>query len=194
MADSSGNGPERPTQNRLASANTPMAKTALLVVVALIIGIVMINIVGGGGGSTAKTSPTTTPAITSGSTTTTSSTKGTTGGNSTTTTTKKQSTVVPPKSLKLIVVNSGAPKGSGGNVLNALKARGYTSSANTTVAVTWKETGLTVHCKAGLDTERTALVKALAGIPKYTAKAAAYKTEPGVPSADHCYVAIGAVS
>jgi hypothetical protein len=191
MADSSGNGPERSTQNRLASANTPMAKTALLVVVALILGIVMINIVGGGG-STAKTAATTTLPATSSTTRT--STKGTTAGSTTTTTRKKGATVIAPKSLKVIVVNSGAPKGSGGNVLTELKGRGYTSSANTTVAVTWKSAGLTVHCKPGLDTERTALVKALAGIPKYTAKVATYTTEPGVPSADHCYVAIGAVS
>ena len=193
MSESNGgNGPRRPSQSRLAaSANTPMAKTVALVVLALIIGIVMINIVGDGG-STAKTAATTTTPTTSGTTNTTQTTTAT-KHNSTTTTVKKTNAVVPPAQLKLIVVNSGAPKGSGGNVSTALKSRGYTNQTPT-AAVTWSQSGLTVHCQPGFDTERTALVNALAGIPNYTAKVAAFKTEPGVPSDMQCYVAIGAAT
>jgi hypothetical protein len=193
MSESSGgaNGPQRPSQSRLAaSANTPMAKTVALVVLALIIGIVMINIVGDGG-STAKTAATTTTPPTTSAATNTTQTTTATKHNSTTTTVKKSNTTVPAAQLSLIVVNSGAPAGSGGNVSTALKGRGYTNQTPT-VKVTWSQSGLTVHCKPGLETERTALVNALTGIPNYTAKTAAFKTEPGVPSTVQCYVAIGA--
>jgi hypothetical protein len=191
MAESSGNGPQRPGQARLADSY--MAKTVALVVVALIVGIVLINIVDDGG-STAKTSSNTTPTTTSTGTTPTSTKTPTTSKRATTTTTKKSTALLTPASIQLLVVNSGAPKGSGSNILNALKARGYTNSHNDTVKVTWSEAGLTVHCKPGLERERTAIVAALAGIPKYKASAAAFKTEPGVRSTDKCYVAIGAAA
>ncbi len=190
MSESSGNGPQRPGQSRLAAgANTPMAKTVALVVVALIIGIVMINIVGDGGSTAKTTSKTTASTAPNGTTPTTSSTTRTTAPK--TTTTKKAGSVVPPASLKLIVVNSGAPAGSGGNVKAALTRLGYTSQAPT-IKVSWSEKGLTVHCKPGLESERSALVKALAGVPNYTAAAATWKAQPGIPAAEQCYVAIGA--
>ena len=195
MSESNGgNGPRRPSQSRLAaSANTPMAKTVALVVLALIIGIVMINIVGDGG-STAKVAATTTSPTTSATTNTNSTpTTTTTKHNSTTTTAKKTNTTVPASQLKLIVVNSGAPAGSGGNVSTALHGRGYTNQTPT-VKVTWTQSGLTVHCQPGFDAERTARVDALTGIPNYTAKVGAFKTEPGVPSDMQCYVAIGAAT
>jgi hypothetical protein len=187
MADTGGNGPQRPSQNRLAAgANNPMAKTIALVVLAVIVGIVLINIVGDDG-STAKTSSSTTTIATSSSSTPTTST-GT--NKSTTTTTKKSSAIVPPSQLPLIVVNAGGPNGSAGNVSSALKTHGYTHQ-ETATSVTWKQTGLIVRCKPGFERERTALINALS-VPNYHAKAAVWKVQPGIPATVDCYVSIGA--
>src|SRR3954454_4791768 len=193
MADTGGNGPPRPPANRSAAgANTPMAKTIALVGLALIIGIVMINIVGDDGDTVKTVAPSTTVAPTKSSSTTLATT-ATTGGNATTTTAKASGAVIPPASLRLIVVNSGAPTGSGGNVSNALKTHGYHNQA-ATKAVTWKLKGLNVFCKPGLEKERSALVAALVGIPNYTAKAAAWKLQAGIPADMQCYVSIGAAA
>src|SRR3954451_5166457 len=126
MADTGGGGkgPQRPKQNRItAGANTPMAKTIALVVLALIIGIVMINIVGDDGGTAKTVSPTTTTAPSTNSTTGTTAPPGT---NKSTTTTVKKTAIVPPSQLPLIVVNAGGPNHSAANVSSALRTRGYT--------------------------------------------------------------------
>ena len=191
MAESSGNGGQRPGQGRLAAgANTPMAKTLALVVVALIVGIVLINIVGNGGSTSKTLKPTTTT-----SSSTTQPGGSTTTARGATTTTKSSTALVTPSKLQLIVVNSGAPTGSGGPISNALRARGYTKQT-TTKKVTWKESGLTVHCKPGLERERDAIVAVLnaARIPHYPASAHTWKSEPGIASTEQCYVAIGAVA
>src|SRR5262249_52035301 len=159
-------------------------------VLAVIIGIVMINIVGDDG-STAKASGSTTTV--GASTSTAPSTTASTGGNKTTTTTAHTRAVIPPKSLRIIVVNSGAPSASGGPVSDALRTHGYTNQV-TTKKVTFKQPGLTVFCKPGLEREAAALVKALPGIPHYPAKSAAWKQQPGIPADVNCYVAIGAVA
>src|SRR5262245_40976453 len=89
-----GGGPQRPGQSRLAQgANTPMAKTVALVVVAFIVGIVMVNIVGDDGG-TAKTTKTTASTTPSSNSTTPSSTETTGGGKGTTTTVKASNTAI----------------------------------------------------------------------------------------------------
>lgn len=191
MAESGGNGGQRSGQSRFAAgANNPMAKTVALVVVALIVGIVLINIVGNGG-STAKTTADTTPTTTPGSTAV--STTPSTGHGATTTTKKPSAALVPPSQLQLIVVNSGAPAGSGGRISDTLRSRGYTKQT-TTKKVTWTSAGLTVHCQPGLERERAALVTALAGVPNYPAKAGSWSVQPGISSIEQCYVAIGKVA
>jgi hypothetical protein len=189
MADSSGNDPQRPGQHRLASgANTPMAKTIALVVVALVIGVVMINIVGDGGGSAAKTAKTTTTIAGTSNSTTATTAPGTTRTTGTTATTVK-ATPLTPATLSLVVLNAGAPQGSAANVAKALRTSGYTKQQPATTA-SFKQAGLTVHCQPGLDSERSALVKAL-DVPHYTATAGTWKALTGSDSTVQCYVTIG---
>lgn len=185
MADSSGS-QKRPTPSELvAGANPQMAKTVALVVVALIIGIVMLNIVDDGG-TTAKVS-------TGGNTQKTTTTKHTSSTGSTpraTTTTTGRHKLIAPAALQVIVLNAGGPDHSAANVSAAIKTSGYTKQLTAKTA-TYHQSGITVHCKPGLEAEGAALVKKIK-VPSYTVKLAAWKVRTGVPATVQCYVAIGA--
>jgi hypothetical protein len=147
---SGGNGPSLP-----AGLRSQTAKGAALIALAVVVGIVLLQIVDPG-----KSGPV--AARSSNSTSTTASSTSTTkpGTKATTSTTAKAATPKTPAQLHLLVLNSGAPTGSAGNVSTNLKSNGYTNQGTPTNNAT-RVVGTKVLCLPGLTSEMARIVTLL---------------------------------
>ncbi len=160
---------------------------ALLIGVAVVIGIVLLQIgddndSGPAGAVTGNGKTTTTPAVAS----TTTTTAGTTG----TTPTSSATPVRPPSSVRLIVLNGGAPSGKAGDMSDSLGVKGYTNRQPANDWTGHEQTGDSVYCRAGFDREGAALAIAVgSGVPLHIP----YPTPPP-PFSDSvdCVVVVGA--
>jgi len=161
-------------------ASTQMAKTAGLVLVAIIIGVILLNVIDDG--STSSANKTTTP------TTKKPTTSTTHPGSQSTTSTTKPAPQLTPAQLRIIVLNAGSGINKGASSLSdELRTKGYTNQG--TPGNTSTVSGVLVECRAGLDREAAALATATG----HGAKVAAFPATPpaGVDQSINCMVLRG---
>jgi len=155
-----------------------MAKTAGLVLVAVILGVVMLNIIDDGSvkvttgrGATSST-PTTKPPA----------------GTTSTTTRPAPTRQVRPAQLRLVVFNAGSGvNGAAKTMSDALKTKGYVNQGTPSNATARQ--GRAVQCRSGLTRE----AKALATVVGQGAVVEAFPKQPpqGVDATVQCIVLIG---
>lgn len=164
-------------------ASTQMAKTAGLVLLAIIIGVIMLNVIDDGAPSSAN-KPAATPTTKKPTTSTTKpGTKATT-----TTATAKPAAQLTPAQLRVIVLNAGSGVNKGASALSdELRAKGYKNQG--TPGNTSTVQGVLVECRSGLDREAAALATATG----HGAKVAPFPATPpaGVDSSTNCIVLRG---
>lgn len=157
-----------------------MAKTAGLVLVAIVIGVIMLNIIDDGS-TTAANKPAVTP-------TTKKPTTSTTRRPQTTTATTRPSPQLTAQQVRVVVLNAGSGINQGASTLSSqLRAKGYTNQG--TPGNTTSMQGVIVQCRAGLDREAKALATATgrkATVGKFPATPPA-----GVDQSINCIVALG---
>ncbi len=160
-----------------------MAKTAGLVLAAIVLGVVMLNIIDDGSTKTGAGTTPTTPRST------TSTTKP--AGNHPTTSTTRLTTgakLKTPAQIRLIVFNAqSGVNGAASNMAAALKNKGYVNQGQPGNAN--GRTGNAVACRAGLSREAQALATA---VSSHTVVVTFPASPPsGVDSAVQCIVLIG---
>ena len=162
-------------------AGSSTIKGALLVGAAVVLGIVLLQVVddGSSGPVASGRSPV------ASTTTTTVKKSSTTTGNKTTTT--KATPVKTPAQIKLLVLNAGAPTGSGKTVAATLRSRGYTNQGEPNNDPNHR-TGKQVQCRAGLTREASTLAILLG-----TGTTKATLGSPGPPGSTgyDCVVLVG---
>ncbi len=146
-----------------SGASPQLAKTVGLVLAAIVLGVVMLNLVDDGGSSSTTAKTTTT--VKAAATTTTAA-----GASTTTVAAGKK-----PALLRVIVLNGSGTVGVARRVANALRTAGYVNQQAPGTLGT-QQVGSTVHCKAGLDAESTALVAAVVKLEGPKVQAATWPT------------------
>ena len=127
-----------------------------LIGVAVVIGIILLQVVDDGSSGPADAgSPQVTTATTAAPTT----------DDTTATTSGSQEPARSPAEVRVLVLNSGAPTGSAGNVAEALKGVGYVNQPHVPDDDTDSRDGNAVMCRTGFDQEATDLALAVPSDP-----------------------------